>query len=109
MATCDVAVAIWYDLPRSPLEAESPLAEHCTGICRRCWRDEEAQRSKLPQDADEGQIVPLRSHKNQMDPCWCFPWDQLEQLFSQATATEEMLVSLEHMQSKAIIIIYSRN
>ena len=98
VATCDVAVAMWHDLPRPPLEAQSPLAEQCTGICRRCWQDELVQRKNLPEDADEGQIVPLRSHKNRMDPCWCFPRDQLEHLFRQATTTEAMLVALEHMQ-----------
>ena len=32
-----------------------------------------------------------------MDPCWCFPHEELASLFQKASLTESMFLALEHM------------
>ena len=55
-------------------------------------------------DCDGGQIVLLRSSENHMDPCFRFPWDDLQALFASATVTEAMLVALDHMQVNFVTV-----
>ena len=48
------------------------------------------------QVADEGMadVVGLRSAENHMDPCFRFPYQDLNDLFAGATVVEAMLVAL---------------
>ena len=39
-----------------------------------------------------------------MDPCFRFPWHDLQDLFEKATVTEAMLVALDHMQVNFVTI-----
>ena len=97
VAACSVEVATWDELP--PLHPSDGVASRCTGRCHRCQKDEEDQmRNLAAADCDGGQIVLLRSSDNHMDPCFRFPWHDLQDLFAKATVTEAMLVSLDHMQ-----------
>ena len=57
----------------------------------RSWRGFEKERP----DAEERDVVPLRSSQNHMDPCFRFPWDDLQALFAGATVTEAMLVATD--------------
>ena len=43
-----------------------------------------------------------------MDPCWKFPYEDVGELFAQATVTEAMLVALEHMQVNWVTVGKSR-
>ena len=43
-------------------------------------------------------LVAKRSELNHIDPCFRFPYHDLQQLFDCATMIEGMLVALEHMQ-----------
>eukprot|EP00959_Pyramimonas_sp_CCMP1952_P396703 8311958-Pyramimonas_sp.AAC.1 len=52
-------------------------------------------------------IVALRSEENHMDPCFRFPWDDLQELFDAATVTEAMLLALEHMQVNYVTVAQS--
>ena len=90
-------VATWDELP--PLYPSDGVALRCTGRCQRCQKDEEDQMRDLAvADCEGGQVVLLRSSENHMDPCFRFPWDDLQDLFDKATVTEAMLVALDHMQ-----------
>ena len=104
VASCDVDVAQWDEVPPLHAAGEAPLiAGSFSGMCLRCDRDIDSQRSLL--HVAEGQeltsmadVIPRRSFKNNMDPCWTFPDQELADLFRYATSTEAMLVALEHMQ-----------
>ena len=39
-----------------------------------------------------------------MDPCFRFPWHDLEELFAHATMVEAMLISLDHMQVNFVTV-----
>jgi hypothetical protein len=56
----------------------------------------------------EESIVPLRSWKNRMDPCWNFPHQELRTLFQHATLNESMFLALEHMQVDYVTVRTSR-
>ena len=103
VAACSVEVATWDELP--PLNPSDGVAASCTGRCQRCQKDEEDQmRDLAAADCDGGQIVLLRSSENHMDPCFRFPWDDLQGLFASATVTEAMLVALDHMQVNFVTV-----
>jgi hypothetical protein len=55
-------------------------------------------------DCAARQVVLLRSSDNHMDPCFRFPWHDLQDLFATATVTEAMLVALDHMQVNFVTI-----
>ena len=55
-------------------------------------------------DEERGQVVALRSEENHMDPCFRFPWDDLQDLFAGATLVEAMLVALEHMRVNFVTV-----
>ena len=104
VASCDVEVGQWDEVPPLFKSGNAPLiAGSFTGMCKRCQRDIDSQRSSLsPGDAQTfvaiDDVIPKRSFKNCMDPCWTFPHHELADLFRHATTTEAMLVALEHMQ-----------
>ena len=103
LASCDVGVSAWDELPGLYGLGEQPtVAESFTGTCRRCQCDMDAQAKfrgveKTDDDA-EAEVIPRRSFRNSMDPCWTFPHEELGMLFKYATSIESMLVALEHMQ-----------
>ena len=82
----------------------------------------EEQQRKVEREAAEGAeaveelgeaavaaaVVPKRSERNFMDPCWKFPYEDAGELFAQATVTEAMLVALEHMQVNWVTVGKSR-
>ena len=105
VAACNIEVASWDDLP--PLDLADGVALCCTGTCLRCKRDEDEQLKDLGGDADQGQVVLLRSAENHMDPWHRFPRDakdELKTLFDGATLVEAMLVALDHMQVNFVTI-----
>ena len=102
VATCNVEVSNWDELP--PKEPMDGVAQCCTGRCLRCQKDMDGQLRDLGGDAERGQIVPLRSAENHMDPCFRFPWDDLKQLFDGASVVEAMLVALDHMQVNFVTV-----
>ena len=103
VAACSVEVASWDELP--PLHPDDGVAMRCSGQCQRCQKDEESQLKDLAAaDGGGGQIVLLRSSDNHMDPCFRFPWHDLQDLFATATVTEAMLVALDHMQVNFVTI-----
>ena len=87
-----MGVAVWNEAPPLELseEMKEGLAQQCSGTCLVCQRDIEQQ-----QNQGLERIVPKRSYRNVMDPCWNFPRKQLEWLFKQATVTEACLVALD--------------
>ena len=109
VASCDVEVGQWDEVPPLFKSGNAPLiAGSFTGMCKRCQRDIDSQRSSLsPGDAQAfvaiDDVVPKRSFKNCMDPCWTFPHHELADLFRHATTTEAMLVALEHMQMRNLL------
>ena len=102
VAVCSVQVATWDELP--PLDAPDGLALCCSGTCLRCQKDMDEQVQKHGLAEHLGQIIGLRSAENHMDPCFRFPVDDLEDLFSHATLVESMLVALEHMQVNFVTV-----
>ena len=104
LATCDVGVAIWVELPPAPDASESDLlvAARCSGTCRRCHLDVVAERARQSRDASVGGVIPKRSFLNNMDPCFGCPWDDVKALFAEATVPEAMLVALDHMQARLL-------
>jgi len=100
--TCSVEVASWdpETLPSFPeSEEQCVVAEQCRGVCLWCQRDMEQQEKEGVE-----QVVPRRSYLNHMDPCWKFPVEELGELFASATATEAMLIALEHMQVSYVTV-----
>ena len=91
VAACSIEVASWDELP--DLEPEDGVTQRCFRICRRCRRDMDAM--ALTQGCED--VIPRFGHLNHMDPCFRFPFDDLETLFDNATLVESMLVALEHM------------
>ena len=62
----------------------------------------------LGEEAAMAAVVPKRSERNFMDPCWKFPYEEVGELFAQASVTEAMLVALEHMQVNWVTVGKSR-
>ena len=94
-AACCVGVQSWEE-PAPPFEPEGEIAKKHRGVCVRCHADIEAERTKLQDEG--GDVVPLRSFRNRMDPYWNFPRKQFEELFRSMTVPESMLVALDWMQ-----------
>ena len=97
LAFCNVQVSSWHDMLPT-LEHHEDLAAHHYGVCACCQIDMNSQ--VLDQEGVLGDkiIIPKRSVENHMDPCFRFPYDDLQELFDGATLIEGMLVALEHMQ-----------
>ena len=102
VAVCSVEVATWDELP--PVDAPDGFALCCSGTCLRCQKDMDEQVQEHGLAEHLGQIIGLRSAENHMDPCFRFPVDDLEDLFSHATLVESMLVALEHMQVNFVTV-----
>ena len=105
VAACNVCVAAWDEFPA--LHMPDGVAQTFSGTCLSCQRDMNEQ-ARL-QVADEGMadVVGLRSAENHMDPCFRFPYQDLNDLFAGATVVEAMLVALEHMQINFVTVASS--
>ena len=111
-APCNMEVFAWDEgsWPRRPGQEEptGAVAEQCSGTCRRCRMDMVRQaEAGAPEQGGLVVAASLRSEENHMDPCLNFPWDDLKWLFDQATATEAMLLALEHMQVQFVRVARS--
>ena len=95
-SSCSVEVSIWDGIPS--LEFGEGLASHHVGTCIPCEKNQDAQASQQADVEGEVCIVAKRSSLNHMDPWFCFPYDELEELFDGVTMIESMLVSLQQMQ-----------
>ena len=102
LAACSTEVAEWDEVP--PSDPPDGFALECAGVCMRCRRDLDKQAAAAPTEDDLYQVVGLRTAQNHMDPCFRFPWHDLEDLFQGATMVEGMLVALEHMQVNFVTI-----
>ena len=102
LAACSVEVSSWDELP--PLEARDGPAFACMGTCLRCQKDMDKQLKSQGGDEERAVVVARRSEDNHMDPCFRFPFDDLQDLFDGATMVESMLVALEHMQVNFVTV-----
>ena len=127
VAACDINVESWTELPvlyvkRERLEeirASAPgsyedsakrpvLAAAHFGRCLRCAKDIQKQMHLLSYHADFSLVRPKFSYRNNMDPCWKFPLQELGDLFRSLTLVESMLISLEHMQVHFVTVHKTR-
>ena len=106
--SCSTEVATWMEVPPfKETEEELIVAKVYEGRCRVCALDIKRELERCMVETEES-IVPLRSWKNRMDPCWNFPHQELRALFQHATLNESMFLALEHMQVDYVTVRTSR-
>ena len=97
LAFCNVKVSSWHVMLPT-FEHHEDVAAHHYGVCACCQIDMNSQGVDQEGVPGDKNIIPKRSVENHMDPCFRFPYDDLQELFDGATMIEGMLVALEHMQ-----------
>ena len=102
LAVCNVQVSFWDDMLFT-LEHHEDLAAHHYGVCEFCQIDMNLQ--FLDQEGVLGDkiINHMRFVENHMDPCFRFPYDDLQELFDGASMLGGMLVAWEHMQIHCVL------